>query len=308
MDFVDATILRFADEPSRNAVFDDASLIQLLSASHDAADIGVEAPFALVVDEISFVHDDESRVDVDGSWMTIGQTERTELALRAPGLGAPMPRIDILLSGAVIATSLEGGSRVATVDMNWLDLAGIDAEIDPLPADPAVLEQRRRERLLIRIRAHLDQPAAFDDAALDRLLARLDARSVTELMSRPFARSAATLAITFGEGTDEIARRRRFPLAAALLVRNTPLSIASLLDETRRIRAHLHRLGFHIGDAGPRARSSPIVAWVVPAALFDDEAWPGATGGDGESQRAQRRAWAGAWLASERIGLIVPPP
>ena len=104
MDFVDATILRLADESLRNAVFDTESLSQLLSASHDVAGIGVEAPFSIVFDELSFLRDDESRVDVDGSWMTMGHTERTEVMLRAPGLGAPIPRIDVLIAGAVIAT------------------------------------------------------------------------------------------------------------------------------------------------------------------------------------------------------------
>jgi hypothetical protein len=308
MDFVDATILRLADEPSRAAVFDGECLSQLLSASHDVEGTGVEEPFGLVVDEISFVRDDESRVDVDGSWMTMGHTERTEVALRAPGLGAPIPRIDVLLAGAVTATSRAGGSRVVSVDMNWLDLARIDSEITPLPSDAAELEQRRRERLLIRIRAQVDQPAAFDEATLDRVLARLGVASVTELMTRPPASTTATLRVTFGEGPDETTRRRRFPIAAALLVRNAPLSIGALLDETRRVRAHLHRLGFHLGDGGPRARSSPIVAWVLPAALFDDADWPGATAGPAATQRSQRRAWAGRWLAGERIGLIVPPP
>ena len=307
MDFVDATILRLADDSSRDAVFDDDSLSQLLSASHDVTGAGVEAPFAIIFDEISFVHDDESRVDVDGSWMTMGHTERTEVALRAPGLGAPIPRIDLLVAGAVVATSRSGGGRITAVDVSWLELAGIDSEIVPLPSDPAVLEQRRRERLLAHIRAHLDQPTVFDDAALGRWLTRLGVDSVTELMNRPPAAAGATLKVTFGDGPDETARRRQFPLAAAFLVRDAPLSLASLLDETRRVRPHLHRLGFGPGDAGPRARLSPIVAWVLPGTLFDDGAWPGATSGSAEAKRAQRRLWAGAWLATERIGLIVPP-
>jgi len=45
----------------------------------------------------------------------------------------------------------------------------------------------------------------------------------------------------------------------------------------------------------------------VPGTLFDDAAWPGATDGSAAEKRAQRRLWAGAWLAGERIGLIVPP-
>src|SRR5262245_11397752 len=102
MDFVDATILRLADESARNAVFDSDSLSQLVSASHDVSANSVEEPFAIVFDAISFVHDDESRVDVDGSWMTMGQTERTEVVVRALGLGASVPRIDLLVAGAVL--------------------------------------------------------------------------------------------------------------------------------------------------------------------------------------------------------------
>ena len=306
MDFVDSTILRLADESARNAVFDSDSLSQILSASHDVRGTGVEEPFAVVFDEISFVHDEESRVDLDGSWITMGQTERTEVALRAAGLGVAIPRIDLLVAGAVLATSPAGGGRVAAVEVSWLELNGIDGEIAPLPSDPAVLEQRRRERLLARIRGHLDQPAVFDDGALGRWLTRLGVESVTELMNRPLA-AGATLRVTFGDGPDETPRRRRFPVAAALLVRDAPVSVASLLDETRRIRPHLHRLGFGQGDVGPRARRSPIVAWVLPGTLFDDVAWPGATTGSAADRRAQRRRWAGAWLAGERIGLIVPP-
>jgi hypothetical protein len=54
-------------------------------------------------------------------------------------------------------------------------------------------------------------------------------------------------------------------------------------------------------------RRSPVVAWVLPATLFDDDGWPGATTGSNLEKRAQRRRWAGAWLARERTGLIVPP-
>jgi hypothetical protein len=205
----------------------------------------------------------------------------------------------------VIATSREGAGRVIAVDVTWLELARLDSEIDPLPTDPAALEARRRERVIARIRARLDQPLVFDDRALDAWLDRLGVDSVTELMSRPPVSAGATLKITFGDGPDETPRRRRFPLAAALLIRDLPLSLAAMLDETRRVRPYLHRLGFGPGEAAPRARRSPIVAWVLPPQVFDDEDWPGASGGP--DPRAERRRWAGAWLAGERIGLIVPP-
>lgn len=306
MDFVDATILRLADESARATVFDEESLSQLLSASHDVSGTDVEAPFTLALDEISFVHDDEACVAVDGSWITMGQTDRTELALRAAGLAPPPPRIDLLLAGAVVATARGGTGRISGVAVHWLELVGLDDELQPLPTDPAELEQARRERLLARIRARLDQPAAFDGAALVRWLTRLGVDSVAELMEHPPA-AGATMRVAFAEGPDAPPRRRQFPLAAALLVRAAPLSLASLLDETRRIRPHLQRMGFGFPEVAPRGRRSPIVAWVVPAALFDDDAWPGATAGSAPEKRAERRRWAGEWLAGERIGLVVPP-
>lgn len=305
MDFVNATLLRLADESARTTVFDSDALSQMLSASHDIADGEVDEP-AIVFDDISFIYDGESRVDVDGSWMTMGRTDLTEITLRAAGFGERMPRIDLLLAGAIVATAPGGSGRVSAADVSWLDLAGIDDEITPLPTDPVVLEQRRRERVLARVRTHLNQPAAFDDAALGQWLTRLGVGSVAELMTVAPA-AGATLTVTFDVGADAAPRRQRFPLAAAVLIRDVPLSLVDLLDETRRIRPHLHRLGFGIANTDPRARSLPIVAWVVPAVLFDDAAWPGGTPGPPADQRAQRRRWAGDWLARERIGLIVPP-
>lgn len=251
MDFVDATILRLADESLRNAVLDGESLSQIVTASHDVAGTGIDAPFTMTFEEVSVVHDDEPRVELSGSWMTMGHTERTEVAVQAAGIGAAIPRIDVLIAGAVTATARAGGSVVDRADL--------------APWTP--------------------EPSAAVPAG---------------------ARTTATL--HFADGPDETARRRRFPVAAALMIRLAPLSLAGLLDETRRLRPHLGRLGFGLRtDPGTRARRSPIVAWVVPAVLFDDDDWPGATTGSAAERRAQRRRWAGAWLARERIGLIVPP-
>lgn len=244
MDFVDATILRLADEALRSAIFDSEALAQVLSASHDVAGTGVEAPFAVSFDELCFVYDDEPKVEVTGSWMTLGQTERTELAIQAAGLGAAIPRADLLMAGAITATARGGDAKLVDV----------------------------------------------------------------EVTSQPGVAAGAALKVRFGDTDDQAARVRRFPVAAALLVRNMPIQLAGLLDESRRLRPHLYRLGFGSSAPGPRARRAPIVAWVLPAVLFDDEAWPGATPNSSTAEkRAQRRRWAGAWLARERIGLVVPP-
>src|SRR5688500_11710836 len=98
MDFVDATILRLADEASRPAVFDDAALARLLAASHDTRALVVDAPFSIVADDVNFLYDDEPAVALTGTWFTHGHTERTELAVTAAGIGAAPPRVDLLFA------------------------------------------------------------------------------------------------------------------------------------------------------------------------------------------------------------------
>lgn len=309
MDFVDTTLLRLADPVSRGAVLDDISLAQLVAASRDIDGLDVAAPYAPVFDTLRFFYQDDRAAALCGSWMTLGHADRTELNVQASGLGAPGPRIDALWTGAITATARPSDSTIDQVALAYLDVAGLDAEISPLPSDPAQLEAQRRVHLLARIRAKLDQPALFDDAALGRWLAELGVASVGQLLAGPQPEAGATIRLHYTSPSMVPPQAQTFRVAAALLVRALPISVAELLDETRRIRPYVDQLGFAPPrDPDPRARRTPLVAWVVPAELFDDAGWPGAAAGaTADAARASRRTWAGTWLASEGIGLIVPP-
>lgn len=309
VDFVDATLLRLADGVSRSGVFDEIALMQLVSAAHDLAGIGLDAPISPVFDEVKFAYQDDRNVAITGSWLTVGHADRSELTLNAAGLGPAIPRIDMLWTGSVVANAGDGNAIVDRVDVASLDVSGLDREIAPLPTAPSELEAKRRAALLARVRRGLAQPMAFLDDDLGRLLARLEVKSVGDLMSSPAAAAGATLKIHYAQGTDAEPRRRQFGIAAALLLRPATSSIAALLDETRRIRPYLAQLGFAPPRAaGDRSRRSPVIAWVVPGELFDDPAWPGASAATpADQRRALRRVWAGTWLAREGIGLVVPP-
>ncbi|MEQ1506799.1 MAG: hypothetical protein ABMB14_31520, partial [Myxococcota bacterium] len=164
--------------------------------------------------------------------------------------------------------------------------------------------------LLGRIREGLDQPDLFDPPALDRWLRSCGVASVEELVTTS-GRTGRGATVTIGFGPDDsVATRTRFPVAAALLVRGPEVSVAALLQDTRRVAAHLDRIGFVAPPiAGFRNRRSVLVVWVVPDTLFDDPDWPGAQGSPSPDQaRAQRRAFAGSWLAREGVGLLVSPP
>jgi len=309
MDFVDTTLVRLADAVLRASVLDEISLAQLVAASRDTDGLDVAAPYAPVFDTLRFFYADDRPAAFCGSWMTLGHADRTELNVQASGLGMPGPRIDALWAGAITATARPADSRVDQVTLAYLEVAGLDAEIAPLPTDPVQLEAKRRARLLARIQAKLDQPALFDDEALGGWLGELGVGSVGALMAGPQASAGATIRIHYTSPASVQPRAQSFRVAAALLIRALPISIAELLDETRRIRPYLDQLGFAPArDPDPRARRTPLVAWIVPGELFDDAGWPGAKAGvTADVARASRRMWAGAWLASEGIGLIVPP-
>lgn len=309
MDFVDATLVRLADSTSRAAILDDISLAQLLAASREREALDAAAPYASVFDTLRFAYSDDRGAAFCGSWISNGHVDRTELNVHAAGIGAQAPRIDALWTGAITAVARQPDAHIDTASVAYLDVAGLDAEIAPLPSDAVQLEAARRARLLARIRAKLDQPNLFDDAALGAWLDRLGVSSVGLLMSGPQASAGATIRVHYTSPADTPPRSMSFQVAVALLIRGMPISVAGLLDETRRVRPYLDQLGFApVRSNDPGARRTALVAWVVPGELFDDTSWPGAaTNAPANVARASRRTWAGTWLASEGIGLVVPP-
>lgn len=308
MDFADATLVRLADPASRVAVFDDVALGQLVAASRDTDGLDVAAPYAPVFDDVRFCYDDDRGVDFAGAWQTLGKTDRTELTVQAGGLGVPGPRIDALWTGAITATARPSDSRVDQVQFDYMNTAGLDAAINPLPTDPVQLEAARRAQLLARIQANVDQPSLFTDASLGAWLAQLGVTSVAQLMSQPATGTAATIKLHYTSPADAAPAAQTFAVRVAFMIRDLPISVAELLDETRRLRPYLDQLGFALPrQTDPRAKPAPLLAWVVPSTLFDDAGWPGAADGAAAADaNASRRAWAGNWLAGEGIGLVVP--
>jgi hypothetical protein len=91
-------------------------------------------------------------------------------------------------------------------------------------------------------------------------------------------------------------------------VRDAPLDIAALLVESRRVRGLLRDQGAERPPLpGAIGQVPVVVAWVVPATVFDDADWPGGDTGPAEQRNVQRRLAASRWLAREAIGLVIPP-
>ena len=98
---------------------------------------------------------------------------------------------------------------------------------------------------------------------------------------------------------------RRLPVTAAVLARGAETGIGTLLRESAVVRDRLTDAGFRTAvEPGLRRRHAVVVIWCLPAAVFDDDAWPAPAGTPSDQLPAARRAEASTWLAQQGIALI----
>jgi hypothetical protein len=308
VNFVDKTLVALADPASRPATFDQTALEQIVSAGYDAGAMGAQGPYSAVFDEFRLGISTEPEGVLDGTLQPVGTSEQTTARFRLTGIVESNGlRVDALWRGSVVARFARAGDPITAVVTNWPTLGTIDAEVAQanggvLPSNPGVLETQRRARFVAHMRVALDQPNLFDDPALDTWLQTVGARSVGDLLEN-FVGSVdpGTITVTFAPPAAVSATPQPLPIAAALLVRDAPLSLAELLRESALVRERLRALGAERpADAGLRRTQPVLVIWVIPISVFNDADWPGAN-------PAARRANAGAWLAREGIGLAATP-
>ncbi len=95
------------------------------------------------------------------------------------------------------------------------------------------------------------------------------------------------------------------PVVVAFLVADADASLRQLLQDTASARRAAERYVAAAPPTGAPARSSErCVCWLLPAAAFDDDGWPGASGGSPDQQRAARIGAARAWLRGQAIALV----
>lgn len=310
MDFVDSVLVRLADPATRSGLFDEPSLANLVETAYDTTAMLVSPPFSPVFDELQLGYSAPPSAVVEGDWMGAGGVGRTELRLRLHGLSHTPPlRVEALWRGALVVRTAPARDRVEAVELAVPSFdvdPDIEADLGSLPSDPTQLETERRSRILARLRAGLDQPAAFTDDHLDRLLVGVGAGSVGDLVTQLVGQATSgTVQIRYSAPADTPLTARPLPFAAAVLVRDAGFTLADLLIQSRLVRARTEELGLELPAAPEiRRRHRMVVVWLVPAAVFDDEDWPGGTTGTSEQRRAARFARAGQWLANEGVGLV----
>jgi hypothetical protein len=316
MNFVDSTLVGLADETTRSGLFDQTALEQLLTASYDVDAMGpLQGTYTAVFEEFELGYPPPGLTVVEGAWSPIGAVERTEARFKLGGLGnGSLPRVDALWRGSIKARFAEVGEPITDVEAIWPVLEEVDDAVAAanggvLPTG-STLEQSRRTELLDQMRtAFKDVPASpgdpflFTDADLDAMIASVGATKVKgflELVRSP-ENAALAVQLRFAAPVPVATKATMLPVVAALLIRPDPLDLALLVHESKELR---ERLGFSGIERPPngrlRVRHPILVAWVVPASVFNDTDWPGANNVD-------RRDKAGAWLGREGIGLVVIP-
>ena len=309
MNFVDSTFVALADEQTRRGVFDATALGHMLEATYDADSMGpFQGQLEPLFDEFELGFALPQLATLDGSWSATGGVERTEARFQLAGLpGDGGARVDGVWRGAILARFRRVGEAITNASMAWPEKETVDAAVAAanggvLPTG-AALEQGRKAALLAQVRASLHEPSHFVDEAFEALIETSGATSVGDFLERYRTPDhAAVIQLTHAEPASLSATRERLPIAAVLLIRDQPLSVADLLRDSKTIRERLKQLGLERPpDGSLRLRNPIIVVWVVPATVFDDPDWPGA---DGDA----RRKAAGKWLAREGIGLAAVTP
>jgi hypothetical protein len=133
VDYVDRTLVSLAGAATRAAVFDQASLEQVLECGYDVTAMGVAGPFTPVFDDLRLGVATPRMTTVSGDWITTGEAARTEARFRLEGLGAPGPRIDALWRGSITAHRRLGGEPVTDVSTSSADGKLISATLTYAP-------------------------------------------------------------------------------------------------------------------------------------------------------------------------------
>jgi hypothetical protein len=95
------------------------------------------------------------------------------------------------------------------------------------------------------------------------------------------------------------------PVVVAFLVADADSSPRALLQQSEAARRSAGRY-----PTTPPPASAPVrtyercVCWLVPAAAFDDDGWPGAAGGSAQQKRGQRLTAARGWLSAQGIAVV----
>ncbi|WP_404385369.1 hypothetical protein [Caenispirillum salinarum] len=308
MDFDDRKLLAFTDPEARATVLSPDILRAVVHAAYRIPPDALGAEVAAHFDSLEYGRfRAETRTEIQQSGYSIRFGEQD------PGASpASRPDVDLLWRGAVTTSIRLERAVVGVRTSPTVRITDLDLDLpDPPPRDTRALDQARRAALLERLRAAAIDPDAMTEAVIDSWVSKMGADSLSEALSWgqdhgvPLHRIA--LSFTPIAGSD-VARARRFPVAAAVLIRDPVQDGFRLADFLRASHTVLEQMKVQgveppEGDEDlPQGR--PVVLWLVPEDWFDDGAWPGGEDAARPADARQARiTHATSWLAGQGIAL-----
>jgi hypothetical protein len=228
-----------------------------------------------------------------------------EVTASLDGLVPPTPGADAVWAGSVVVRAAGPGGTIEEVRTSEPDLdAAFAAALAGLP--PTATPDEVRAALRQAAKAGFATP--LTDTELDALLAVVvpgvaDPRALGRAAG---GRELVEARLGMSEPPDQTtAPPVALPVVVAFLVADATAAPRQLLQSTALARRAARPYPVPAAPAGsPSRKVERCVCWVLPAAAFDDDGWPGAAGGDPAQRRAARLAAARAWLATQGVALV----
>jgi len=135
----------------------------------------------------------------------------------------------------------------------------------------------------------------------------ITAVSATDVGRLPDGVDQLELALSFSapEAVTAATQPTVLPVVVAFIVADSGAAPGELLRRTEAARRAAERYPLRRTPAGAPVRlRETCVCWIIPATLFDDDGWPGATGASAAQKRNQRLAAARSWLRSQGIAVV----
>lgn len=304
MDTIDQVLLRLADPSARPGLLNADALLQLATVCYDIDPATVTGLTTAVYDRVDLAVPLAADTMATARIMRAGDALPWDVTATWDSGRGPTPGADAVVVAQLVVRAAGAGGTIEQVDTAAPDLdVAFAAALSALPVS-ATPDQIRGALRQAAERALANPP--LTDTELDAVLAGVGGGDPRRLGHVIGGRDALGLRLTMSEPPDPAAAVPLVvPVVVAVLVADQNVSPRDLLRATAVARraATAYPLPEPPRDA-PARRTDRCVCWLMPATAFDDDGWPGASGGNAAAKRAARLAAARAWLATTGVAVV----
>jgi hypothetical protein len=307
MDAVDRVLLQLADPVARPGLLGADALLELATVCYNIDPATVTGPTTAVYDRVDLAVPLTADTTATARLMRAGDALPWDVTATWKAGREPVPGADAVLVARLAVRAAPAGGMIEQVDTALPDLdAAFAAAIAGLPTSATPEQVRAALRLAAEQSLTGD---TLTDTELDAVLAGAVGSAAADprrLGHATGGQDAVSLRLTMSTPSHPVdATPLVLPVVVAVLVADAATAPRDLLRATAAARraALAYLLPEAPRDAPPR-RVDRCVCWLLPAAAFDDDGWPGGIGNTADAQRSARLAAARGWLATGGIAVV----